>query len=160
MPDGRFLWAHPAHFVALGMGTGLMPFAPGTWGSLLGLAVSTQIANWGLASQLTLILVLFALGIPICQRAGQALGVEDHGSIVWDEIVAMMLVMVWLPHTLLGYALGFVLFRCFDILKPYPIQQCEQRLRGGLGVMLDDLLAALYSLLTWYLIAPYVNPWM
>lgn len=98
------------------------------------------------ATHLPLIGLLFAAGIKICGVAGKALGVPDHRSIVWDEIVAMLLVLEFTPHDAAWWAVAFLLFRLFDVWKPFPIRQCEVRVKGGVGVMFDDLLAALYAL--------------
>lgn len=145
-PDAHFLVRHPAHFFALGFGSGLAPKAPGTFGTLLALPLYPLIMPLPPALQLALIAVLFAIGIPICQKAGDALGVSDHGSIVWDEIVAMLLVLAFTPPHWGWWLAAFALFRLFDIWKPAPIRQCDARLKGGFGVMFDDLLAALYSI--------------
>lgn len=145
-PDSRFLFRHPAHFLALGFGAGLAPKAPGTFGTLLGLPLFAILMQLPEASHLAVIALLFLAGIPICQKAGDALGVSDHGSIVWDEIVAMLLVLEFTPHTWPWWAAAFALFRLFDIWKPFPIRQCDARLKGGFGVMFDDLLAALFAI--------------
>lgn len=94
-----------------------------------------------------MIALLFLLGIPICTRTGRALGVSDHGSIVWDEIVAFMLVLEFTPLSWHWWLAAFILFRLFDIWKPFPIRQFDVRLKGGFGVMFDDLLAAGYAIL-------------
>lgn len=145
-PDLRFLLRHPAHFLALGFGTGLAPKAPGTVGTLAGLPLFTALMLLPEASHLPVIALLFLAGIPICQVAGNALGVSDHGGIVWDEIVAMLLVLEFTPRHWAWWAAAFLLFRLFDIWKPFPIRQCDARLKGGFGVMFDDLLAALYAI--------------
>ncbi len=145
-PDRRFLLAHPAHFIALGFGAGLASWAPGTLGTLVALPLHflidalPPVLYWGLLLGGTL------LGIWACGRTGSALGVPDHGVIVWDEIIAFLLVLHFTPQTVLGYVLAFALFRLFDIWKPFPIGWCETRVQGGLGVMLDDLLAAGYAI--------------
>jgi len=144
-PDLRFLFAHPAHFLALGFGTGLSPKAPGTLGTLAAfplywlLAPLPTWAYWAAAAAACL------AGVWICGRTGQALGEHDHGGIVWDEIAAFLLVLPWAPQTWWGFALAFGLFRLFDIWKPFPIGWLDARVPGGLGVMLDDLLAAAYA---------------
>jgi phosphatidylglycerophosphatase A len=147
LPDWRFLKAHPAHFLAFGFGSGLAPFAPGTFGTLAALPLFASLLLLPEASHLIVIFLLFLAGIPICRKAGDALGVSDHGGIVWDEIVAMLLVLESTPRTWPWWAVAFVLFRLFDIWKPFPIRQCDARLKGGFGVMFDDLLAALYAIL-------------
>jgi phosphatidylglycerophosphatase A len=145
-PSAAFLWQHPSHLLALGLGSGLIRWAPGSFGSLLGVAAYAGLLGLSLTLKLSIISALFLLGIAICQRAGQALGVSDHSSIVWDEIVAMMLVLTFTPNTVMAWLLAFIVFRCMDIFKPFPIRQIDQQVKGGLGVMLDDLLAALFSI--------------
>lgn len=148
-PDVRFLTAHPAHFLALGFGSGLAPKAPGTFGTLAALPLFwlLQQAGLGLPALLALIAAGFVLGIWACAVAGSNLGVSDHGGIVWDEIIAMWLVLAFTPASWLGWLAAFGLFRFFDILKPWPIRFFDTRLKNGFGVMFDDLLAALYALL-------------
>ncbi len=146
-PSLKFLFAHPAHFFALGFGSGLAKKAPGTFGTLLGFPLFLVIAKLAIPLQLSIITALFVVGIYFCHATGKALGVSDHGSIVWDEIVAMMLVLVFTPHESAWWLLAFVLFRIFDIWKPSPIRQCDAHIKGGLGVMLDDILAAIYAII-------------
>ena len=144
--DVKFLFAKPAHFFALGFGSGLAPKAPGTFGTLVGLPLFWLISNYGLNLQLLIITALFLIGIYFCDATSKALGVSDHGSIVWDEIVAMMLVLTFAPKNWAGWIVAFVLFRLFDIWKPFPIRQFDATLKNGFGVMFDDLLAALYAI--------------
>ena len=147
-PDARFLVAHPAHFIALGFGAGLAPRAPGTFGTLAALAL-----YWLLALVLPplaiafLAVPLFFVGVWACAVAGRNLGVEDHGAFVWDEIVAFLPLAALASGSLWLQALAFALFRLFDIWKPFPIRHFEARVKGGLGVMLDDLIAACYAYL-------------
>jgi phosphatidylglycerophosphatase A len=147
-PSLRFLLSHPAHFFALGFGTGLAPFAPGTFGTLLALPIF-----WLLEPRLEptdfllLLAALYFAGVWICERAGRDLGVEDHKAIVWDEIVAFLIVLFFTPTTLVWQAVAFLLFRLFDILKPGPIRHVERMFRGGFGVMVDDLAAAFFALI-------------
>lgn len=144
----RFIFAHPAHLIAFGFGTGLAPKAPGTVGTLLGLPLYWAIISIApdLPNQIILLIATFVLGIWACGRTGRALGVPDHGGMVWDEIVAFALVLLFTPAGWLWIALAFALFRLFDILKPWPIRLADTRLKGGFGVMFDDLLAALYAI--------------
>lgn len=132
-------------FLAFGFGSGLIPRAPGTWGTLV--AVPWLLLLDGLHWVLFWPVLggLFALGVAICNRVGTRLGVDDYGGIVWDEMVGFWLTMAFVPVTWYWVLLGFVLFRAFDILKPWPIREIDGRLSGGLGVMLDDVLAALYA---------------
>ena len=146
-PNSKFLLAHPAHFFGLGFGSGLAPKAPGTFGTLVGFPLFWLIFNYSFSTQLMIIAVLFLFGIYVCDKTGKDLGVSDHGAIVWDEIVSMMLVLVFVPHTWLGWLVAFLLFRLFDIWKPYPICYFDAKLKNGFGVMFDDLLAAIYTIL-------------
>ena len=146
-PNLRFLLQHPAHFLALGFGSGLAPKAPGTFGTFMAIPLFWLTCSLSFQSQLILILLGFIIGIYLCDLTGNALGVSDHGSIVWDEIVAMMLVLTMVPFTIYWWITAFILFRLFDIWKPFPIRQCDAKLKGGFGVMFDDLLAAIYALL-------------
>ncbi|MBI3479261.1 MAG: phosphatidylglycerophosphatase A [Nitrosomonadales bacterium] len=147
-PDWRFLLSHPAHLLAFGFGSGLADKAPGTFGTLAAFPL-----YWLLAPQfsdlqfLFLLAFAFVVGIWICGTTGSALGVSDYGGIVWDEIVAFMLVLFFTPPGWHWALLAFVLFRFFDIVKPPPIHYFDSVWHGGLGVMFDDLLAAGYALL-------------
>lgn len=145
-PDHRFLLSHPAHFFSLGFGSGLSPKAPGTFGTLVGLPLFALLMLVPESAHLYIIALLFLIGIPLCDKTGKALGVSDHGGIVWDEIVAMMLVLEFTPHQWHWWLAAFLLFRLFDIWKPFPIRQCDAALKGGFGVMFDDLLAAIYAI--------------
>ena len=147
-PDARFLVSHPAHFIALGFGAGLAPKAPGTFGTLLGWGIYWALAPFLAPLVIALLAVpMFFIGIWACDKTGRDLGVADHGAMVWDEIVA------FLPLAALCFAsfwmqlVAFGLFRLFDIWKPFPIRQFERQLKGGFGVMFDDLVAAGYTIL-------------
>jgi phosphatidylglycerophosphatase A len=147
-PGWRFLFSHPAHFLSFGFGAGLFPRSPGTAGTLVAFPL-----YWYLAPRLSdalFILVLiwaFAIGVWVCDKTGRELGVSDYGGIVWDEIVAFMLVLFFTPAGFFWQLLAFSLFRFFDILKPEPIRHFDKTWHGGLGVMFDDILAAGYALL-------------
>lgn len=141
----KFIFSHPAHFFAFGFGAGLSPYAPGTVGTLVALPLFFLLRDLDPVIYFSLVAVLYAAGIWLCDIAGKALGVPDHGGIVWDEIVAFLLVLHFSPPTLLGYTVAFLLFRLFDIWKPFPIRYADQHIHGGGGVMFDDLLAAIYS---------------
>jgi phosphatidylglycerophosphatase A len=144
-PTLAFLLAHPAHFLALGFGAGLSPWAPGTFGTLVGFPLYWLLA--GSPLYWAWIALFLAVGVWACDVAGRALGVHDHGGLVWDETAAFLMVLPFAPATWWGYALAFALFRLFDIWKPFPIGWLDERVPGGLGVMLDDVLAAVYSVL-------------
>jgi phosphatidylglycerophosphatase A len=145
-PDLRFLFARKTHFLALGLGTGLSPRAPGTVGTVLGFLLFWPLATHALAVQWGALAMLFALGVWACGRTARDLGVADHGSIVWDEIVAFALVLTLTPRSPLWFGVAFLLFRLFDIWKPWPIRYFDRTLKGGFGVMLDDVLAAIYAI--------------
>jgi phosphatidylglycerophosphatase A len=147
-PNLKLLFQHPAYFFGLGFGSGLAKKAPGTFGTIVGLPIFWLISAYGLPIQLFIITVLFIIGIYFCNATGRVLGVVDHGSIVWDEIVAMMLVLTFTPMQWQWWLVAFLFFRLFDIWKPYPIRQCDAKLKNGFGVMFDDLLAAIYAIIS------------
>ena len=147
-PGWKFILSHPAHFIAFGGGAGLSPAAPGTVGTLLAFPLFWLLnPHLDLVEFLLLIAVLFFIGVWACSVTGKALGVHDHGGMVWDEIVAFLLVLIFTPDSLIWQAYAFLLFRLFDIFKPQPIRYYDRTLRSGFGVMFDDLLAAFYALL-------------
>ena len=137
----------PARVIATGFGVGLVPIAPGTAGTLAAWPLGWWLAGLPMEIVLPVILVLFLVGVWACGVTGRQLGVADHRSMVWDEVVAFLLVLAVLPRALDWQAAGFVLFRAFDIAKPWPIHAFEERFKGGFGVMGDDLLAAGYTLI-------------
>lgn len=147
-PNLQFLLQHPAHFFGLGFGSGLAKKAPGTFGTLIGFPLFFLIATLDITVQLGIISLLFILGIYFCDITGKNLGVTDHGGIVWDEIVAMMLVLTFTTNQWQWWLAAFLLFRLFDIWKPFPIQQFDTKLKNGFGVMFDDLLAAIYAIVS------------
>lgn len=146
---------NPIHFFALGFGSGLLKPAPGTWGSLAGVILS--ILLWEMTESGTFFILLsmtaFWTGIHLCEKMSHDLGVHDDGRIVWDEIAAIFLIFSFLPeYNLFYYLLTFATFRLFDITKPFPIRNIDKHLNGGLGIMLDDTIAAFYSLVSIYLV--------
>jgi len=143
----RKVLTDPVHILAFGFGTGLAPFAPGTVGSLLGVVLAWITLNMGLITQLWVAVALILTGIWICGESARRLGIHDHGGIVWDEIAGMYVVLIVTPTAIWAWILAFGLFRAFDIVKPWPIRDLDHRLGGGLGIMLDDLVAALYAAL-------------
>jgi phosphatidylglycerophosphatase A len=144
----RFVLSHPAHCIAFGFGAGLAPLGPGTFGTALALPLYWGAsAVLGAAALLAAAVALFALGVWACTLAGRALGARDHPGMVWDETVAFLFVLQLAPPGAGWLASAFVLFRAFDILKPFPIRALERRLPGGWGVMADDLAAAAYTLI-------------
>ena len=135
----------PVCLLAFGLGTGLSPVAPGTVGSLPGVLLAWLTLPWPPAWRIGLGVALVAAGFWLCGAAARRTGVPDHPGIVWDELAAMYLVLLTLPPTITLWALGFLAFRLFDILKPWPIRDLDHRLPGGAGIMLDDLAAALFA---------------
>ncbi len=147
-PSLRFLFAHPAHLIACGFGSGLSPIAPGTVGTLFAWASFPLLRLWlNDVELLGLLVVCFVGGVLAAQRTGADLGVIDHGSIVWDEIVPFWLVLFFCPAGWLWQSAAFVLFRIFDISKPQPARYFDEKVKNGLGVMSDDLVAGAYTLL-------------
>ena len=148
-PDNlaRTVLTDPVHILAFGFGTGLSPVAPGTVGSLVGVLFAWLTLDLGLPLQLAVAAALSVSGIWICGESARRIGVHDHGGIVWGEIAGMYITLLVAPPTITPWILGFVLFRAFDIAKPWPIRDLDHRLGGGLGIMLDDLAAALYALI-------------
>jgi phosphatidylglycerophosphatase A len=146
-PRPGFMFSHPAHLLAFGFGAGLAPFAPGTFGTLLGWAIGWALGGISPGLVLLAAALLFLLGMWACELTGRHLGVADHGAMVWDEVVAFLLIVALLPRELAWQAAGFVAFRFFDIVKPPPIRYLERRYGGGFGVMFDDIVAAAYALL-------------
>jgi phosphatidylglycerophosphatase A len=152
-PDLRFMLAHPAHWIAQGFGSGLSPVVPGTSGTLLGwLSFVLLSAGWpeffSMQNWAIIILAAFVVGVWACDKTGRDLGIADHGSMVWDEIVAIWIVLVFLmPASIATQVWAFLWFRFFDMVKPPPIGYFDRRLKGGFGVMWDDVVAAFFTLL-------------
>ena len=147
-PTARLMMSHPAHFISLGFGAGLSPWAPGTMGTLLAWAlyplIRTPLSEFVF---LALLASFFLAGVLAAERTGRALGVPDHGGIVWDEMVAIWLVLLFTPAGLLWQVVAVALFRFFDIAKPPPVRWADRSFKGGFGVMFDDIVAAGYTLL-------------
>lgn len=143
VPPG--LWRDPGHFLAFGGGTGLMPWAPGTWGTLPGVAAWYGMRDWPPIAFWAVLVGLFALGVPMCARTARTLGIKDHGAIVWDEIVGVLVALGLAAEGTLDALACFCAFRVLDILKPWPIHVLDRRLEGGFGIMADDLVAGLFA---------------
>jgi len=135
----------PVQLLALGFGTGLVPVAPGTAGTLLAVLPAWLIAAWPRPYGIALVALLFAVGVWLCGESARRLDVHDHPAIVWDEIVGMLATSLAAPAGPAGLAAAFGLFRAFDIVKPWPIRDVDHSLRGGIGIMLDDVIAAGYG---------------
>lgn len=148
-PTFSWLIQRPICFLGFGFGSGLAPVAPGTFGTLPALplawlCIQLGITGWWLA---LLCIPLFLIGIYICNETEKQLGIQDFGGIVWDEIVAMMLVLAFIPSTWSWWLMAFILFRFFDAVKPFPIKWFDARIHGGFGIMLDDIIAALFAII-------------
>lgn len=154
--DLSFTWLikNPIAFLAFGFGSGLAPKAPGTFGTLpaLFLAWLYSLSGLDFIYLAYLCVPLFFIGIYFCQYTSDLLGVEDYGGIVWDEIVAMLLILSLIPTVWYWWLLAFALFRFFDALKPWPISYFDRNVHGGFGIMLDDLLAIIPTLACFYLV--------
>ncbi|ASQ45318.1 phosphatidylglycerophosphatase A family protein [Legionella clemsonensis] len=147
------VWQNPVYFIAFGFGSGLMPFAPGTWGTLAAIPVYLLIAGQSLGLYLIITLLAFLLGVWVSEKVSKELGVHDYSGIVWDEVVGYLLTMIMAPQGIGWVVTGFILFRIFDIWKPQPIRFIDLHVRGGVGIMLDDVLAAIPAWLILQLLA-------
>lgn len=150
-PTLSLMLSSPTHLLSLGFGAGLAPVAPGTFGTLVGFPVFLLLTSVPLNLKFALYFVLFLIGCWLCGKTGDALGKHDHSAIVWDEIVAMAIVLEFTPAHWIWWIVAFLLFRLFDIIKPWPVSLADNAhgsspFTGGLFVMLDDILAALYAI--------------
>ncbi|MCC5863015.1 MAG: phosphatidylglycerophosphatase A [Gammaproteobacteria bacterium] len=136
----------PVHWLALGFGSGLVPRAPGTFGTLAAVPLHLLLLQLPWSVHAVVVAVACIGGVLVCGVSARRLGVHDHPAIVWDEIAAFLLLALLLPAQGVGWLLAaFLLFRLFDIWKPWPIREMDHRIHGGTGIMLDDLVAALYA---------------
>ena len=131
----------------VGFGSGLSPFAPGTVGTLVAIPFTFALKSLGVTGFWIALLLLFLLGIRVCGRVSRRLGVHDHGGIVWDEMVGYWLSVAFVPLQWQWLLAAFLLFRFFDIFKPWPIRQLDQKVSGGFGIMIDDVIAALFTII-------------
>ncbi|MGH8233198.1 MAG: phosphatidylglycerophosphatase A family protein [Rhodanobacteraceae bacterium] len=164
-PQRRALLSHPAGWIATALGAGLSPKAPGTAGSLVALLPWWFLLRGLAPGWYALVLVVgFVLGVWACAVSGRRLGVDDHGALVWDEVIGMWITLfvapgsAW-PWMAVSMLAGFVLFRLFDIWKPWPVGVADRGVHGGFGVMLDDVLAGVYALIALQLVALIVRYW-
>ncbi len=147
-PSAMATLRNPVHLLATGLGSGLSSKAPGTAGSLVAVLVyMALLSHLSWIVQLAIIMVAALLGIYLCGKTARDWKTHDHGSIVWDEWVAQWLTLIGLPWNSWGMILGFAYFRLFDIWKPWPISWCDKHVHGGLGIMLDDILAGVMALI-------------
>ena len=140
-------WLNPVHLLALGFGSGAAPKAPGTCGTLVAVILYWPLSQLNLNQYLLMVLVTCVVGIYLCGKTAEDLGVHDHGSIVWDEFAGFWITMIAAPVGWVWVLIGFVLFRFFDIIKPWPINWIDKKVTGGLGIMLDDIVAGVMAAL-------------
>lgn len=141
------VWKNPIHFLAFGLGSGASPYAPGTVGTLAAIIPYLWLQHLPLTQYLIMLVVTTLVGIWLCDKTSKDIGVHDHGGIVWDEFVGLWITMIMAPAGWEWILIGFILFRIFDILKPWPIGWADSKVSGGLGIMLDDILAGIYAAL-------------
>ena len=141
----RSVWTNPIHFISCGFGIGAIPFMPGTFGTLAAVPFYLIAVQWHISIYLAITLLLNVAGVYLCHVTNIAFKTEDHPAAVWDEIAAFFIVMIALPPTWPYILGGFILFRLFDIVKPEPIGWIDRNIHGGIGVMLDDIVAAIVS---------------
>ncbi len=142
----KSVWRNPVHFAAFGFGSGTVPVAPGTFGTALGVLIYMFLPAMTWPVYGLFLLLSFAVGVWLCGKTAKDIGVHDHGGIVWDEFVGYWITMFLAPPGWLWILIGFVLFRIFDIVKPWPIRWLDKNVSGGFGVMIDDVLAGLMAL--------------
>lgn len=149
----RSVWRNPVHFLAFGLGSGAAPKAPGTFGTLAAVVIYLLFPAMSWPAYALMLVLSFAAGVWLCGKTSADIGVHDHGGIVWDEFVGYWLTMFLAPPGLLWIVTGFVLFRIFDILKPWPIRWLDRHVHGGFGIMIDDVLAGVFALVCLQLLA-------
>lgn len=137
----------PAGWLVFGFGSGLSPWAPGTMGTLVAVPFALLLKSLDPAWFWSILVLVFCLGTVLCGRISDKLGMHDHGGIVWDEMVGYWLATALVPARWQWLLAAFVLFRLFDIIKPWPIRQLDKKVSGGFGIMIDDAVAALYTLI-------------
>lgn len=145
IPVPRSAFRNPIHFLAIGLGSGAAPKAPGTWGTVAGLLIYLPMSLCSTAVYAGLVLVAALVGVYLCGKTSRDWGVHDHGAIVWDEFVGLWITLFMIPFTWYWLLLGFALFRLFDIWKPWPISWLDRHVHGGLGIMVDDIIAGVFA---------------
>lgn len=144
-PTAKTVFTSPTHFLAFGFGSGLSPIAPGTMGTIAVIPIYLFMQNLNLLPYIILTAIISIVGIWICGASSKMLGVHDHGGIVWDEFAGYLITMIAAPSGWLWVIIGFVLFRIFDIWKPWPIHVVDKHVSGGFGIMLDDIIAGIFA---------------
>lgn len=151
--NNKKILLNPIHCLAFGFGSGLAPKAPGTFGTLMAIPLYLALSQLPLVAYVAVLVLAFVLGVYLCGKTADDLGVHDHPGIVWDEFVGFWLTMLAAPAGWLWLLLGFALFRLFDIWKPWPIKIFDKNMQSGLGIMIDDVLAGVYALIILQLLA-------
>lgn len=151
------VWRNPWHFLAFGCGSGAAPLAPGTFGTLAAVPLYLLLEDVAPPLYLLAVAAMFVFGVWLCGRTAHDIGVHDHAGIVWDEIVGYLVTMLYAPAGWPWVVAGFALFRLFDIWKPWPIRLIDRRVRGGTGIMLDDLIAGIYAALVLMVLVRFVG---
>ena len=151
-PIPKSIWTNPIHFIACGFGIGALPIMPGTFATIASIPLYLLLVQLPLSAYITITILLNLAGIYLCGKTNRDFGTNDHPAAVWDEIAAFPIVMIAIPPTWYTILIGVILFRIFDIWKPGPIGWIDRHIHGGLGVMLDDVAAALVSLAILHLI--------
>jgi phosphatidylglycerophosphatase A len=144
-PSARTVFTDPVHFLAFGFGAGLSPVAPGTAGTVVAVGLELLLRPLGWPLRVAAVLLVCVAGVWICGESARRLRAHDHPGIVWDEFAGYLLAMLAAPPGWPWVVAGFVLFRLFDILKPWPIRDLDHGIGGGLGIMLDDLVAGVFA---------------
>lgn len=142
----KFKLTDPTHLLALGFGSGLARFAPGTFGTLAAIPFFLLMSGLAPLQYLSIVSMVCLAGIYLCGKCADDVGVHDHPAIVWDEFAGFFITMFLVPATWQNILVGFIIFRIFDIFKPWPIGVLDRKMRGGFGIMVDDILAGFYSL--------------
>jgi len=144
-PIPESIWQHPLHFIAFGFGSGACPFAPGTLGTLFAVPFYLIACAFGDKVYAFLTLIFVLMSIYVCAKASQAVLVDDHQGMCLDEFAGFFVTMLFLPHTYIWIIAGFILFRLFDIWKPWPISYIDQHMHGGFGMIFDDVIAGVFA---------------
>lgn len=139
------IWTNPIHFIGCGFGVGAIPIMPGTFGTALAIPIYFILIHFSWLTYAIVTLFLILIGVGLCGRINRDFGTEDHSAAVWDEVATFLIVLFLVPPVWYYILIGFILFRLFDILKPGPIGWVDRHIHGGVGVMLDDVLAAVVS---------------
>lgn len=150
------VWRNPVHFLAFGLGSGASPIAPGTAGTVVAVLIYLLLPAMDVVTYGAFVIASFVLGVWLCGKTARDLGVHDHGGIVWDEFTGFWLTMLLAPPGWLFVILGFLLFRFFDVVKPWPIGWVDRHVHGGVGIMMDDVLAGVMAMISLQLLAVWI----